>query len=95
MSPLQRANSDSRIYSAKVVLVIPPKAEYSLTEEGKTIGPILIQLCAWGKGWLRNRGLTTLADDVRLEDSVIDGNSASGNVICMTRRACHTQTPLR
>ncbi|MBC1183296.1 MAG: transcriptional regulator [Brevundimonas sp.] len=44
--------------------VVPPKVEYSLTDEGRTIGPILLQLRGWGHGWLRRRGLTTLADDV-------------------------------
>ena len=27
---------------------IPPKVEYSLTEEGKSLMPILDQLCEWG-----------------------------------------------
>ena len=27
---------------------IPPKVEYSLTERGKSLIPILDQLCAWG-----------------------------------------------
>ena len=27
---------------------IPPKVEYSLTEKGKTLIPILDQLCEWG-----------------------------------------------
>ena len=27
---------------------IPPKVEYSLTEKGKTLIPILNAMCAWG-----------------------------------------------
>ena len=27
---------------------IPPKVEYSLTERGKSLIPILDQMCAWG-----------------------------------------------
>lgn len=37
--------------------VVPPKVEYALTEEGRTIGPILEQLNEWGAGWLARRGL--------------------------------------
>lgn len=29
---------------------IPPKVEYSLTERGKTLIPILDLMCDWGKG---------------------------------------------
>lgn len=43
--------------------VVPPKVEYSLTDEGRSIGPILLQLCDWGRGWLDRRGLKTLADE--------------------------------
>ncbi|MDR6788537.1 DNA-binding HxlR family transcriptional regulator [Sphingomonas sp. BE138] len=46
-----------------VYAVVPPKVEYSLTEEGRSIAPILMQLCDWGRGWLDRRHLTTLADD--------------------------------
>lgn len=52
----------------EVYAVVPPKVEYSLTEEGRSIGPILIQLCSWGRKWLRTRGLTTLANDVGFDD---------------------------
>ncbi|WP_277983297.1 winged helix-turn-helix transcriptional regulator [Sphingomonas faeni] len=61
--------------------VVPPKVEYSLTEEGRTIGPLLLQLRDWGHGWLRRRGLTTLANDVGAEardvDTADDGNLAN------------------
>lgn len=32
--------------------VVPPKTEYSLTEYGKTLVPILDALCDWGKNYL-------------------------------------------
>jgi DNA-binding HxlR family transcriptional regulator len=37
--------------------VVPPKVEYALSEEGRTIGPLLVQLNTWGEGWLERRGL--------------------------------------
>lgn len=43
--------------------VVPPKVEYALTDEGRTIGEILTKLGDWGRGWLDRRGLKTLADD--------------------------------
>ncbi len=32
--------------------VVPPKTEYSLTEYGKTLAPILDALCDWGEDYL-------------------------------------------
>ena len=32
--------------------VVPPKTEYSLTEFGGTLAPILDSLCDWGKNYL-------------------------------------------
>ena len=33
----------------KVYPVVPPKVEYSLTEYGKTLSPILDEMAAWGE----------------------------------------------
>lgn len=33
---------------------VPPKVEYSLTEKGKSIYPVLEQMCEWGHEYLRN-----------------------------------------
>lgn len=33
----------------KVYPVVPPKTEYSLTEKGKSLSPIMMDLCRWGK----------------------------------------------
>jgi DNA-binding HxlR family transcriptional regulator len=34
----------------KVYAQVPPKVEYSLTELGDSVMPVLRQLCAWGRG---------------------------------------------
>lgn len=34
---------------------IPPKVEYSLTENGKTLEPILKELCSWGMKLIENK----------------------------------------
>lgn len=43
---------------ARVVFpVVPPRVEYSLTEFGKSIRPVLEAMYGWGSGYLRKRGL--------------------------------------
>lgn len=37
----------------KVYAQVPPKVEYSLTERGKTIFPILDLMCDWGRTYLQ------------------------------------------
>lgn len=32
--------------------VVPPKTEYSLTDFGRSLTPILDEMCNWGKGYL-------------------------------------------
>ncbi len=40
----------------KVYPVVPPKVEYSLTELGKSIRPILENMYDWGAKYLRSQG---------------------------------------
>jgi DNA-binding HxlR family transcriptional regulator len=37
----------------KVYPVVPPKVEYSLTAIGKKLLPIMAEMCAWGKDYLK------------------------------------------
>lgn len=39
----------------EVYPVVPPKVEYSLTDFGKTIVPILNSLCDWGRFYLKDK----------------------------------------
>jgi Predicted transcriptional regulators len=41
----------------EVYPVVPPKVEYSLTELGMSIRPVLESMYAWGTGYLRTLGL--------------------------------------
>lgn len=36
---------------------VPPKVEYSLTELGRTLEPILISLCNWSYDYAKNNGI--------------------------------------
>lgn len=46
-----RELEEQGIITRKVFLEIPPKVEYSLSEIGTTLKPILAQLCNWGKSY--------------------------------------------
>jgi DNA-binding HxlR family transcriptional regulator len=39
--------------------VVPPHVEYTLTNEARTMAPLLLGLSNWGHGWLERRGLKT------------------------------------
>ncbi|WP_019003296.1 winged helix-turn-helix transcriptional regulator [Succinimonas amylolytica] len=43
------------LISRKVYAVIPPKTEYSLTPLGKTLLPVLNNICEWGGEYIRER----------------------------------------
>lgn len=46
---------ESGLVSRKVYPVVPPKVEYSLTETGWSLKPVLEQLCAWGTEYRKSR----------------------------------------
>ena len=49
---LRELESDNLIHR-EVFPVIPPKVEYSLTDTGKSLMPILVAMRDWGAGYLR------------------------------------------
>ncbi len=46
---------ETGLVSRKVYPVVPPKVEYSLTETGWSLKPVLEQLSAWGTEYRRRR----------------------------------------
>jgi len=44
----------------KVYAEVPPKVEYSLTEHGKSLKPVLNAMCRWGTGYLERKNNTFL-----------------------------------
>jgi DNA-binding HxlR family transcriptional regulator len=41
----------------EVYAQVPPKTEYSLTDHGETLRPVLDQMCAWGARFMQRNGL--------------------------------------
>lgn len=46
-----------KLINREVFPIIPPKVEYSLTETGKSLMPILIAMRDWGANYLRGKDL--------------------------------------
>ncbi len=46
-----------KLIHREVFAIIPPKVEYSLTELGKSLLPILVAMRDWGAGYLRSNDL--------------------------------------
>lgn len=49
---------------------IPPRVEYSLTEFGKTVLPVLDALCEWGNGYLGRECILDKNEEVKAADSI-------------------------
>ncbi|MBW4793246.1 winged helix-turn-helix transcriptional regulator [Pseudomonas tolaasii] len=54
-----------------VYAVVPPKVEYALSEEGRSLEPFLMGLSIWGRGWLERRGMT-IPEDRRIAAAVAE-----------------------
>lgn len=53
-----RELEEDGLLSRKVYAVVPPKVEYSLTELGESLRPILESMYIWGTAFLRKQGRT-------------------------------------
>jgi DNA-binding HxlR family transcriptional regulator len=45
-----------RLLARRVYPVVPPKVEYSLTDFGRSLQPILSAMYYWGAGYMRDNG---------------------------------------
>ena len=52
---LRELEADGLVHR-EVFPVIPPKVEYSLTDFGRSIQPVLAAMYSWGTGYLHERG---------------------------------------
>ena len=53
-----RELEDDNLIARTVYPVVPPKVEYSLTELGKSINPILEAMRVWGTDYMQTLGLS-------------------------------------
>lgn len=51
-----RAMEESGLVSRKVYAEVPPRVEYSLTREGRSLKPILDAMRAWGEAYQKKQG---------------------------------------
>jgi DNA-binding HxlR family transcriptional regulator len=64
-----RELEEDGLVNRKVYAVVPPKVDYSLTEEGRSLHKILHALSEWGKLWVDNHpveragSISTLSDN--------------------------------
>ena len=54
-----RELESSNLIHREVFPIVPPKVEYSLTEQGRSLMPILIAMRDWGAAYLRGQNLET------------------------------------
>lgn len=52
-----REMEDQHLIRRKIYAVVPPKVEYSLTELGKSLMPILTAMRDWGAEFLRGKNI--------------------------------------
>ena len=48
---LREMETDGLIHR-EVYPVVPPKTEYSLTDRGKTLAPVINEICDWGRTYM-------------------------------------------
>lgn len=47
----------------QVYPVVPPKVEYSLSDEGRELNKLVLDLSLWGRQWLERRGMKTAIEE--------------------------------
>jgi len=68
-----RELEDQQIIHREVYPVIPPKVEYSLTETGESLLPILVAMRDWGAAYLRSKDLESSCIMMRSEPTCSEG----------------------
>lgn len=63
-----RELEEDQIVHREVYPVVPPKVEYSLTEHGKSLMPILDSMYEWGKNYIEN----VIQDKVEIKESIYE-----------------------
>jgi DNA-binding HxlR family transcriptional regulator len=56
-----RELEEDGLVTRTVFAVVPPKVEYALSDEGRSLEPFLMGLSEWGEKWLARRGMKIAA----------------------------------
>lgn len=59
-----RELEEDKLINRKVYPVVPPKVEYTLTEHGETLIPILESLVKWGTGYANSIGFNNFKMEI-------------------------------
>lgn len=59
-----------KLINRKVFAVVPPKVEYSLTEMGRSLMPVLTAMRDWGTDYLRRKDAESDRNDIDLKGSI-------------------------
>ena len=62
LSAQLRELEDHRIVRRRIYPDVPPRVEYSLTEEGEVLKPIIEQLCRWSTNYALERNIKVPLD---------------------------------
>ncbi|MEN4540989.1 helix-turn-helix domain-containing protein [Pantoea agglomerans] len=54
-----RELEEDGLITRTVFPVVPPRVEYALTDEGRTLHDLIMGLSVWGREWLESRGMRT------------------------------------
>ncbi len=74
-----RELESQQLIHREVYPVIPPKVEYSLTETGRSLMPILVAMRDWGADYLRTKDMEPCCYMMRKDPvTQIDGEETSG-----------------
>lgn len=68
------------LINRKLYPVVPPKTEYTLTELGKSLSPIILAIYQWGEQLFTNAGLANPCDEkdiVRMKVTIADVSNHS------------------
>ncbi|MDJ0042911.1 winged helix-turn-helix transcriptional regulator [Pantoea allii] len=62
-----RELEEDGLVTREVFPVVPPRVEYSLTDEGRQLNKLVLDLSLWGRQWLERRGMKTAVEE-KLDD---------------------------
>lgn len=54
-----REMESQELIHRKIFPVVPPRVEYSLTDLGKSLLPVLVAMRDWGAGYLKNKDMNS------------------------------------